>query len=64
MTPFLERLGLTALHRIDPEQGHRLAIKALNIGAVPLAGLWAVLGLALGRARRRREDGLGENTTD
>ncbi|OWU84241.1 diguanylate cyclase [Oceanicola sp. 22II-s10i] len=35
----IERAGLAALHRIDPEQGHRLAIKALNIGAVPLAGL-------------------------
>lgn len=41
-----------------------LGLSALAFTAVPLAGLWAVLGLALGRARRRREDGLGENTTD
>ena len=28
----LERLGLWALHRIDPETGHGLALKALNAG--------------------------------
>lgn len=30
----LERLGLSALHRIDPETGHGLALKALNMGLV------------------------------
>lgn len=35
----LEKLGLFALHKIDPETAHGLAIKALQIGAAPLAGL-------------------------
>lgn len=34
----IERLGLAALHRIDPELGHRLALKALRLGLVPLPG--------------------------
>ncbi|WP_370283651.1 quinone-dependent dihydroorotate dehydrogenase [Pseudooceanicola sp.] len=34
----LERIGLTALHRIDPETGHGLALKALCKGLVPLPG--------------------------
>ena len=39
MTPLFERLGLRALHRLDPEAAHGLALKALNLGAVPLPGL-------------------------
>jgi len=35
---FAERLGLAVLHRIDPEKAHGLALRALNIGAVPLPG--------------------------
>ena len=38
MTP-LEKLGLMALRKVDPETAHGLAIKALQIGAAPLAGL-------------------------
>ncbi len=34
-----ERLGLSLLHRFDPETAHGLALKALRIGAVPLPGL-------------------------
>ncbi|WP_166418855.1 quinone-dependent dihydroorotate dehydrogenase [Cochlodiniinecator piscidefendens] len=34
----IERLGLTALHRFDPEIAHGLSIKALKAGVVPLAG--------------------------
>ncbi|WP_370205885.1 quinone-dependent dihydroorotate dehydrogenase [Pararhodobacter marinus] len=34
----IEKLGLWAMHRIDPEQGHGLALKALNAGLVPLPG--------------------------
>jgi len=34
----IESLGLWAMHRIDPETGHGLALKALNAGLVPLAG--------------------------
>jgi len=37
MTP-LERLGIAALHRIDPERAHALSLKALNSGLVPLPG--------------------------
>ena len=35
----LERLGLLALYRLDPEQGHGLSITALNSGVMPLPGL-------------------------
>jgi len=35
----LEKLGLFALHKIDPEAAHGLAIKALQVGAAPLPGL-------------------------
>ncbi|MCB1396548.1 MAG: quinone-dependent dihydroorotate dehydrogenase [Rhodobacter sp.] len=34
----IEALGLWAMHRIDPETGHGLALKALNAGLVPLPG--------------------------
>ncbi len=34
----IEKLGLKALHRFDPEQAHGLSIKALQNGLVPLAG--------------------------
>ncbi|GAB4263983.1 MAG: quinone-dependent dihydroorotate dehydrogenase [Pararhodobacter sp.] len=35
----LERLGLFAMHRIDPEKGHGLALTALRAGLVPLPGV-------------------------
>lgn len=34
----IERAGLMALHRIDPEAAHGLSIRALNSGLVPLKG--------------------------
>ncbi|WP_370159224.1 quinone-dependent dihydroorotate dehydrogenase [Limimaricola soesokkakensis] len=34
----LEKLGLAALHRIDPETGHGLALKALKAGLGPKGG--------------------------
>lgn len=34
----IERLGIAALHRLDPEQAHALSLKALNTGLVPLPG--------------------------
>lgn len=34
----IERLGLFALHRMDPEKAHGLSIKALKSGLVPLPG--------------------------
>ncbi|WP_323717007.1 quinone-dependent dihydroorotate dehydrogenase [Paracoccus aminovorans] len=37
MTP-IERLGLAALHRLDPERAHDLSLLALRRGLVPLAG--------------------------
>lgn len=34
----IEKLGLAALHRLDPERAHDLSIKALQRGLVPLEG--------------------------
>ncbi|MBY6158512.1 quinone-dependent dihydroorotate dehydrogenase [Pseudooceanicola nitratireducens] len=34
----IEKLGLAALRRIDPETAHRLALRALNTGFAPLPG--------------------------
>ncbi len=34
----LECAGLAALHRLDPERAHGLAIRALSLGLVPLTG--------------------------
>ena len=36
----IERLGVAALHRMDPEQAHALSLKALNSGLMPLAGVF------------------------
>ncbi|MEI4471089.1 quinone-dependent dihydroorotate dehydrogenase [Frigidibacter sp. MR17.24] len=54
MTTLYERLGMAALHRLDPETAHDLALKALAAGLVPLPGLvtsdrlaTSVAGLAL-----------------
>ena len=38
MRALIERLGLGALHRIDPEAAHRLAIRALQMGLTPTPG--------------------------
>lgn len=35
---FVEKLGLAALHRLDPERAHDLSIRALASGLVPLSG--------------------------
>lgn len=35
----LETLGLWALHRLDPERAHGLALRALQLGLVPLPGV-------------------------
>ncbi|MBN2907110.1 MAG: quinone-dependent dihydroorotate dehydrogenase [Rhodobacteraceae bacterium] len=45
MTP-LERLGLAALHRMDPERAHTLSLAALKAGVVPLSGTITTLRLA------------------
>ncbi|MCJ8140428.1 quinone-dependent dihydroorotate dehydrogenase [Falsirhodobacter halotolerans] len=34
----LERIGLAALHRLDPERAHGLSLQALRTGLVPLPG--------------------------
>lgn len=34
----VEKLGLAALHRLDPERAHDLSIRALSTGLVPLPG--------------------------
>ncbi len=38
MTALIERLGLSALHRLDPEAAHGLAIRALRMGLAPAPG--------------------------
>ncbi|NUH65857.1 quinone-dependent dihydroorotate dehydrogenase [Sulfitobacter sp. S0837] len=38
MTPLIERLGLRALHRLDPEAAHGLAIRALRGRLAPAPG--------------------------
>ncbi len=38
MTTLIEKLGLAALHRMDPEAAHGLSIKALQSGMLPLPG--------------------------
>jgi dihydroorotate dehydrogenase len=35
---WVERLGMAAFHRMDPEVAHGLSLKALNAGLVPLPG--------------------------
>lgn len=35
----IEKIGLAALHRLDPEQAHGLSIRALSAGLVPLSGV-------------------------
>lgn len=35
----IERFGLTALHRLDPERAHALSLRALSAGLVPLPGV-------------------------
>ena len=37
----IERLGVKALHRLDPEQAHALSLKALNSGLIPLRGVFS-----------------------
>ncbi len=51
----IEKIGLTALQRMDPEKAHGLAIKALQKGVAPLSGSvsssrlrTSVAGVALG----------------
>lgn len=34
-----ERVGLTILHKFDPERAHKLALVAMKMGAVPLSGV-------------------------
>ncbi|WP_265500848.1 quinone-dependent dihydroorotate dehydrogenase [Paracoccus beibuensis] len=34
----VEKLGLAALHRLDPERAHDLSIRALELGLAPLCG--------------------------
>ncbi|MFD2740883.1 quinone-dependent dihydroorotate dehydrogenase [Sulfitobacter aestuarii] len=38
MNAFFERIGLAALHRIDPEAAHGLALRALQSGLAPTPG--------------------------
>ncbi len=38
VTTLIERAGLCALHRLDPETAHHLSLRALRCGLVPLPG--------------------------
>ena len=42
----IERLALAALHRLDPERAHDLALRALRSGLYPLPGVSTGSGLA------------------
>jgi dihydroorotate dehydrogenase len=42
----IERLALAALHRLDPERAHDLALRALRSGLYPLPGVATGAGLA------------------
>lgn len=42
----IERLALAALHRLDPERAHDLALRALRSGFYPLPGVATGAGLA------------------
>ena len=46
MKALMERLGLIALHRLDPEAAHGLAIRALQMGLAPAPGPIATPRLA------------------
>ncbi|MCP5036240.1 MAG: quinone-dependent dihydroorotate dehydrogenase [Rhodobacteraceae bacterium] len=35
----MERIGLTVLHKFDPENAHKLALVAMKMGVVPLSGV-------------------------
>ena len=35
MMPVIEKMGLNALHRFDPDAAHGLAIRALRAGLAP-----------------------------
>lgn len=41
MTTLIERLGLCALHRMEPEAAHGASVKALRMGLVPLPGAFS-----------------------
>lgn len=38
MMRFIEKAGLSALHRLDPERAHELSLRVLKAGVVPLPG--------------------------
>ncbi|WP_298494971.1 quinone-dependent dihydroorotate dehydrogenase [uncultured Maritimibacter sp.] len=42
----IEKIGLTALHRVDPERAHRLALMSMKAGLVPLPGVHSTPALA------------------
>ncbi|MBV7410506.1 quinone-dependent dihydroorotate dehydrogenase [Maritimibacter sp. DP1N21-5] len=42
----IEKAGLMALHRVDPERSHRLALMAMKAGFVPLSGTYTSPALA------------------
>ncbi|MDR5651900.1 quinone-dependent dihydroorotate dehydrogenase [Ruixingdingia sedimenti] len=55
----VERLGLCALHRMDPERAHGLSLRALRAGLVPLAGVVSGPRLAVDLAGLRLPNPVG-----
>lgn len=55
----VERLGLLALHRLDPERAHGLSIRALKAGLVPLPGPVTSARLATSLAGLRLPNPIG-----
>lgn len=56
---FIERVGLQALHKFDPEQAHGLSIKALQYGLAPTSGLRTNARLAVDLAGLRLPNPVG-----
>ncbi|WP_417726494.1 quinone-dependent dihydroorotate dehydrogenase [Roseovarius sp.] len=55
----MERLGLSLLHRIDPERAHGLALRALQLGLVPEPGAYTSARLRTNLAGLRLPNPVG-----
>jgi dihydroorotate dehydrogenase len=55
----MERLGLSFLHRVDPERAHGLALRALQLGLVPAPGAYTSARLRTNLAGLRLPNPVG-----
>ncbi|EDM33600.1 dihydroorotate dehydrogenase [Roseovarius sp. TM1035] len=55
----MERLGLSLLHRVDPERAHGLALRALQLGLVPAPGAYTSARLRTNLAGLRLPNPVG-----